>query len=236
MRFVLFLLLFPVVVQAQSFLPGKDSAFVRMIGGFPVSEPFDTSQQWKRVKGSYVYILSEKDLYEIFGIAITDPNRDVDFLHYHILGMRECRDCLFCRHEEGRRDCHRNACSYRWVWRVRDNKKAFKEIPAITFPGHVDAVLPDGRNSFFRDTLLPRKSDSTLTAWYTIGRGDCHARFSYLLQQDRYYPVLLLKELNYYGGCRAGGFRNFTVSFARPDGLFHFVKRTLFMEGYRKEE
>lgn len=232
MRVLLVLLICSNLVQAQSLFPGKDSAFVRMMDGFPRSEPFDTAHRWEKAEHPYVYIISDNDLYDYFGYDLMSRHRDFDFANYHILGMRECRFCLRCRHDEGRTECHRNACSYGWVWRVRDNKKAFTEIPSATSPGHIDALLPAGRKSFFGDTVMTRRSDSTIMAWYTHASGDCHARFSYVLQQDKYYPVLLLKELNYYGGCRGAGFWEYTISFTQPAGIRHYIKCTILMERY----
>lgn len=236
MRLFWILLIFSSQVQAQSLYPGKDSAFVRMMDGLPRSEPFDTAHRWKKAEQPYIYIISDNDLYDHFGYALMSRHQGFDFANYHILGTRECRFCLHCRHDEGRTECHRNACSYTWFWRVRDNRKAFTEIPAATSPGHIDAVMPAGRKSFFEDTVMAARSDSTVMAWYTNAGGDCHAKFSYLLQRDNYYPVLLLKELNYYGGCRAGGAWDYSISFTRQAGIQYYIKATLLMERYHKED
>lgn len=237
MRLLVILLFCSGLAEAQSLFPGRDSAFVRIMDGLPRSEPFDTAHHWKKVGQPCVYIISDNDLYDHFGYELMSRYRDFDFANYHILGLRECQQCLlYCKHDEGRRECHRNACHYQWTWRVRDNKKAFMEMPAAVSPGHIDAVIPMGRKYFFGDTIMARVSDSAIMAWYTHAGGDCYARFSYGLLQDKYYPVLLLKELNYYGGCRSAGFWEYTVSFTQPAGIRYYIKRTIFMERYTKNE
>lgn len=229
-RIALVLLFIPVCLPAQPYRPGSDSALVRNLEGLPGSEPFDTAHPWKMAEQPYVYILSDNDLYSFFGYRLYVRYRDFDFNSFHILGVKECRLCQGCHHDKARKECHPETCRYNWVWKVRDNKKAFRDIPSVTVAGHIDAFFPTGRDSFYRDTVIARISDSTLTAWYTEAGGDCHATFRYSLVRDNYYPVLLLKERNYYGGCRGAGFWDFTISFTMPGGVQHYVKRTILMD------
>lgn len=217
-------------VSAQTI---KDSAFIKIIADLPAAEPFDTAHSYRRVNQPYVYIISDKDIYKNFGWQLSAKYREFDFSNYHILGRQACRQCLlYCRHDEDQTACHRNRCSIGWVWLMRENKKAFTEVSSVTLPGHVEAKLPEGRHSFFGDTIISSSADS-MTRWYTHGGGDCHARFEYSVSSDKYYPVLLLTERNFWGGCRAGGSWNFTVSFKVPPGILYHSKNIILMEKYR---
>jgi hypothetical protein len=65
MRMLLCLLVFNVDVSAQSFLFPGDSAVVSDIE-LPAKQPFDTARPYLRIKSPYVYIISDKDLYDHF--------------------------------------------------------------------------------------------------------------------------------------------------------------------------
>ena len=104
---------------------------------------------------------------------------------------------------------------------MRKSKKAFTEILVVTSPGHMATNLHADRRSLLVDTLIKVTSDTTKTIWYTTGRGDCFAHFEYKLYTDKYYPVMLLKEWNYWGGCRAGDSRSYTLSFSMPAGIVY---------------
>jgi hypothetical protein len=222
---------FTSLVQAQKPNFCNDSASIKIMDSLPSAEPFDTANRWKKAAGPYQYIISQNDLYDYFGWHLYVQYMNFDFANYHILGIKQYRQCLeYCRHETGVSLCHRNICSEDWVWRMRDNKKAFTEIPSVAFPGHKAASIPGGQKYFLKDTVMVKEEVSTLTAWYTHGGGDCHARVEYRLFRDKYYPAVLLKELNYYGSCRAGGFWDFTVSFRKPPGMMYYIKRTILTE------
>ena len=210
---------------------GADSAFISLIGSLPGKEPFDSSRKWNQSTDPYLYILSDNDLYNLFGYAVMTRMKDFDFTHQHILGLRTCKQCfLFCRHDRGEKKCHRNAHYLQWIWLARDNGRAFSGLSSVTDSGHIDTEIPGQREEWLQDTVLPRPSQPGQNAWYTQGGGDCHARISYTVHADRYYPVLLLKEWNEYGGCRAGGFWAFTISFPAPGKKVQYVKRTILLE------
>lgn len=219
------LLLVGMNASSQSLLFPKDSAIVKEID-LPSKEPFDTARSYSRVHSSYVYIISDKDVYDLFGydISMRFYNNKFDFTNYHVLGELICRQCLeTCRHDEGYRVCHRNACNKEWVWVVRDNQKAFTEIPATAMPGHI------GRDKhMFYDTVIIAKSDTA--RWYTTGHGDCFAHFKYAVVADKYHHALILKEWNYWGGCRAGGSKEYTITFKEPEAIVYKVKRTILMK------
>ena len=148
-----------------------------------------------------------------------------NFSDYHILGEQKCKQCIeHCRHDEGRTECHRNACDKEWIWVVRDNKKAFTEIPVRTILGHDRNDVPR-----YNDTIITTAPDTS--KWYTTGHGDCFARFTYAVFADKYHPSIVLKEWNYWGGCRAGGSKDYTISFKEPEGVLYKVKRTILMKG-----
>ncbi len=231
MRLLLALLCCVTLADAQVPFYVRDSATVKSVPGLPAKEPFDTAHAYQKVKGPFVYIASEKDLYQVFGYVISTRFRDIDFGKFHVLGLQECRQCRqFCRHDKGSKACHRNRCALEWVWLLRDNEKAFTEIPSVTQEGHIGAPLPAGRESFFEDTVIYQPSETNRASWYTNGGGDCHARFKYAVFADKYFPVLLLKEWNYYGGCRAGGLWDFTITFTKPEGTRYYVKSTVLAE------
>jgi hypothetical protein len=52
---------------------------------------------------------------------------------------------------------------------------------------------------------------------------------------DNYYPVLLLKEWNYYGGCRAGGRWKFALDFTMPAGIAIQQKAVILMNNENEE-
>ncbi|MBM3416522.1 MAG: hypothetical protein FJY20_08750 [Bacteroidetes bacterium] len=231
MRLIWVVLFFNNLIQGQKPDFGNDSAALKIMDRLPAAEPFDTAHRWKKAAGPYQYIIRQNDLYDYFGWRLYVLYMDFDFANYHILGIKQCRQCLeYCRHETGGSECHRNICREDWVWRMRDNKKAFTEIPSVTFPGHAAGSLPGGQKYFLHDTVMVKEEDSTLAAWYTHAGGDCCARFEYRLFRDNYYPAVLLKEWNYYGGCRAGGFWDFTIRFQKPPGTDYFIKRTILMD------
>ena len=151
--------------------------------------------------------MSDKDLYDHFGYAASMKFYQFNFTDFHILGTLQCSQCLTgCDHDKGKRNCHRNACIREWIWEKRENKKAFTVIPSFAIPGHPEKDLPRHHDTV--TTTAPSTS-----RWYTTGHGDCLARFKYAIVADKYYPTLILKELNYWGGCRAGGSKPFTIVF-----------------------
>ena len=223
MRMLFCLLLFNSTVSAQSFYFPGDSAFVSTIE-LPSEEPFDTARSYFRVKTPYVFIISDKDLYNHFGYDVAMKFYKFNFADFHILGTLQCWQCLAgCNHDKGHRNCHRNACNLEWVWVKRDNKKAFTAIPSYTIPWHERKDVP-----MYNDTVITSSPDTS--KWYTTGHGDCFARFKYAIVADKYYPVLILKEWNYWGGCRAGGSKQATIIFKKPEGILYKTKRTILVE------
>ena len=112
---------------------------------------------------------------------------------------------------------------------MRDNKKAFTEIPVKTMPGHMGTDPSLNPHSFWADTIIRMVADSGRAQWFTTGRGDCMAHFNYGLFVDKFHPVLLLKEWNHWGGCRAGGTRLSTISFTMPLAILYRKKNTILM-------
>ncbi len=231
MRWLLVLLCCLAKAGAQVPLFEKDSAAVERVSGLPGEEPFDTAHPYNRAGENYIYILSSNDVYHLFGYSTYTEFSRFDFSRYHITGIQVCMQCRrVCRHEEGLTTCHRNRCQQEWIWLKRENEKAFTGIPSLFKEGHADVALPDGRQYFLRDTVIPKTPGSAMMAWYINAGGDCHARYEFDVLSDRYYPVVLLKEWNYYGGCRAGGFRDFTVTFTAPENKHYFIRRTVLMD------
>lgn len=210
MKMLLVFLLFCSAASGQPLLFAKDSAAVKLIGDLPVSEPFDSASPHRKANTPFVYIMSDNDIYSSFGYKLSVKYREFDFSKYHILGMPECEGC------------------HKWIWVMRENQKTFTEVSSTTFPGHIGATIPEGRKSFFEDTVIHSVKD-ILARWYTHGAGDCHARFEFTVTYDKYYPVLLLKEKNFWGGCRAGGFWDFTVSFKSSPGIQYYRKNIILM-------
>lgn len=231
MRGLFFLFFWAGISHAQVPLFEKDSAALFILNSLPSREPFDSSQLSKTVKSPFIYLISQNDVYRLFGYTRYKEFAGFDFSNSHILGSFECRQCLrTCRHDQGDGACHRNRCRKEWVWRVRDNARAFAEIPSETRMENPDSARLNGRIFFGEDTLVNRVSDTRKTDWYTNAGGDCHARFTYAVYRDRYLPVLLLKEWNHYGGCRAAGYWNFTISFDRPEKEMVPVKATILVD------
>ena len=210
-------------VSAQTLLFSKDSAIVKEID-LPSVEPFDTSRSYFRVNTPHVYIISDKDVYDLFGYDILMKYYQFNFADYHILGEQKCIQCAkYCRHNEGDTYCHRNRCNKTWKWVIRDNKKAFTEIPSHGEPWYKRDDLPR-----YRDTVITERDSSK---WYTTGHGDCFAKFKYAVVADKYHPVLILKEWNYWGGCRAGGSKPATIVYKEPGGILQKTKRTILVKG-----
>ncbi|HMK25345.1 MAG TPA: hypothetical protein VK483_04885 [Chitinophagaceae bacterium] len=206
-----FILLCCSTASGQAIFAGKDSSVIKIIDDLPASEPFDTAHAYRKVNSPYVYIISDKDLYDIFGWPIPVKYEEFNFNDYHILGTRSNKG---------------------WVWMMRDNKKAFTEIPATAIPGHVGNKPPSKLQIFMGDTIIKTASATSMTQWYVTGHGDCMAHFDYSLFTDNYHPVLLLKERNYWGGCRAGGSRDYTISFSMPPGILYHTKNTILMKKF----
>lgn len=226
MRLLFCLLLLNSVVSAQSFYFPGDSAVVSTVE-LPAKEPFDTARSYFRVTSPYVYIISDKDLYDHFGYNISMKFYQFNFDDFHILGIQQCRQCLtFCNHDKGEKSCHRNACNKEWVWVKRDNKKAFTAIPSYALPWYDRKGLP-----MYHDTIITASPDTS--KWFTTGHGDCFARFEYAVVTDKYHPALILKEWNYRGGCRAGGSKPAMIVYKEPEGILYKIKRTILMEKQR---
>jgi hypothetical protein len=223
MRMLFCLLLFNSTVSAQTFFFPGDSAIISTVD-LPAEEPFDTARAYYRVKSSYVYIISDKDLYDHFGYEVRMRFYQFNFTDFHILGTLQCKQCLIrCNHDKGKRNCHRNACVREWVWVKRENKKAFTAIPSYTIPWYERKDILR-----YHDTIITASADTLM--WHTTGQGDCLARFKYTILADKYYPALILKEWNYWGGCRAGGSKPATIVFKEPEGVFYKIKRTILVE------
>lgn len=233
MRFLLCLLLLSSAVSAQVISPFRDSAIVRTIDDLPAIQPFDTAHPYNLVASPYVYMTSDNDVYRLFGYDIYMKYYRFNFGDHHIFGTRKCRQCMqHCRHEEGQTSCHRNRCTLQWVWVVREDKKAFTGIPSSTIPGHSGEDLPANMKFLYRDTVINSIADTNMAKWYTHAGGDCFAKFKFGLFADKYHPVLLMKEWNYWGGCRAGGSWDYTISFRMPPGILHYTKNIILMEKY----
>lgn len=211
MRVFIACLFFCSTATAQINLALKDSSIVKTID-LPATEPFDTSHSWKRVVGPYVYIISDKDIYEHFSYETMMKFYQFNFADYHILGEKKNNN--------------------EWIWVMRENKKAFTEVPVTSLPGHIG--YPSSKDQrLYDDTLVKSVGGTTTAKWYTTGHGDCHAWFTYSLVKDKFHPVLLLKENNYWGGCRAGGWKPYTLSFSMPEGILYTFKNTILMEKYK---
>lgn len=231
MKLLFILLLCGHIASGQAFFSGKDSSIVKIIDDLPASEPFDTAHAYRKVNRPYVYIISDKDIYDNFGWPIDVKYQEFNFSDYHILGTLECKQCmLYCHHDEGQTNCHRNRCNKEWLWVMRDNKKAFTDIPATVMPGHIGSGLPSNLRSFWGDTIIKAAADTSMTKWYTTGHGDCMVHFTYGLFTDNYHPVLLLKEWNHWGGCRAGGSRDYSIFFKMPPAILYHTKNTILRE------
>jgi hypothetical protein len=212
MRLLFGLLLFGVNTSGQNIIFPKDSSVISIVGDLPSTEPFDTSRAYQKRKQRYVYILSGKDVYEIFGYSVSDKYQNFNFKDYHILGQQ---------------------VTNKWTWQLRENKKAFVEVPSTTKFGWVGFRLANGTTSYLKDSLMQLISDSV--QWATEGRGDCKAHFNYSVVRDKYYPTLLLIERNYWGGCRAGGSKAYTISFVMPRNILQYSKNTILMNKYRDQ-
>lgn len=215
--------------RGQMIYPYNDSAFVRFMDSLPEFEPFDPDHTYQKVRESYQYIISRNDLYDLFGYERYIRFQGFDFNRYHILGQRACRQCL-ASCEPGHYPCHRNACHYSWVWSIRENTKAFVPEFALSKTGHDYDEIAGTTGRSYKDTVLFIDSSKNQMAWLTTAGGDCHARFDYQLVRDRFFPVLLLKEMNFYGGCRAARFQDYAILFRETGGILYYIKKTLLME------
>ncbi|MBL0271337.1 MAG: hypothetical protein IPP99_22290 [Chitinophagaceae bacterium] len=236
MRILLISLCLLGTAHAQIFPLENDSAFVRYQEGLPATEPFDTAQPWEKADGLYQYIVSSNDLYDLFGYNQYRHFEGFDFKKYHILGVQTCSKCqLVCRLTGQPLQCHADRCNYSWVWMVRENDRAFTLIPSLTLESDKHDTLSNAVRRNYRDTVLERPGEEKRKIWYTSAGGDCHAKFSYAVLQDKYFPVFLLKEWNFYGGCRAGGSWEFTIQFNQPDKSRQYVKRTILMDRWTRD-
>ncbi|NOT51237.1 MAG: hypothetical protein HOP10_08160 [Chitinophagaceae bacterium] len=221
MRILFSLLLIAGSASAQPVLFSKDSAIIKEIE-LPSKEPFDTAKSYFKMKSDRVYIISDKDVYDLFGYKISTKFYQFNFADNHILGELKCRQCMMvCHHDEGETNCHRNACNKEWIWVMRDNKRAFTEIPSYTEPWF------EKKTVIQEDTII---SIADTSRWHTTGHGDCFAKFEYGLFFDKYHSALILKEWNYWGGCRAGGSKVCTIVFKEPEGILYKMKRTILMD------
>jgi hypothetical protein len=230
MRLVIIFVFCSSALMAQPGTKPDDSSIVKIIYSLPASEPFDTVYKNRRVNYPYIYINSQNEMYSLFGNNIAVQYRNFNFGDYHILGTQSCRQCfLFCDHDTGREPCHRNRCSLSWIWQMRENSKAFTEVQVKAVIQPWEKQQAD-RFLFLKDTVIIPASDSGMASWYTTGRGDCHARFEHRLFKDRYHPVLLLKQWNHWGGCRAGGSKEFVINFINKVNTRYYFKSIILVD------
>lgn len=204
---------------------GADSAFIRQVELPQISDK--KLRSWDAGPGDYVYMFSYMDFYRLFDVdTFYYRYHDFDFSNYHILGQTVCEQCMaVCRHGQGEKNCHRNRCQYSTMWTVRSNEKAFQKIPYTMTP------FPQQKQLYGDTVVMPvSPADSGKVRWGTHGRGDCHARFRYELDADKYYPVTVLREYNYYGGCRAGGGKYSELKFSFIPGKTIYRKKTILMD------
>jgi hypothetical protein len=71
MRLLSGLLLFSMTASSQDSLSLRDSSLVKLVEGLPGSEPFDTTHSYHRVTKPFVYIISDKDLNDLFSYEVT---------------------------------------------------------------------------------------------------------------------------------------------------------------------
>lgn len=233
----LLILLVASVARAQVTYFTEDSAAVKLIDSLPSEEPFDTARKWNKAESPFIYLGSENDVYNVFGYAAAGHYRGFDFNRFHVLGKRVCRQCeMYCKHSAGQTACHRNRCQYSWVWAVRDNQKAFSSLFSTTKSGFDESITGQKKLHTYRDTVMTDPGDRAVSAWFTYAQGDCMASFTFGLFKDRYYPVLLLKEWNQYGGCRAARFDEYTILFRKTEGINYYIKQVKLVSQERKEE
>ena len=195
--------IFLVLNNLWSIAQNQDDFLVNLISHLPVQQPFNPTHLNSTIKLPYIYILGENDLYDLFGYEVSSKFRKFDFKVYHILGIPTG-------------DNYQN-----WRWLMRENQKVFEEIPATT--------ILDVQHSYIKDTMISSSIDS-LSKWYTTSFGDCHATFEYQVFLDNLYPVLLLKEKDHYGGCRAMRIRKNVIIFKTiPKDLWR-IKKTIFLK------
>lgn len=201
-----------------------DSALVRYIDSLPAEQPFDTSRPWQKWDIQLLYIVSDRDIYHLFGYTVSRQFKETDFSRYHILGEQRCNQCMTtCHHEDGQTACHRNRCNLKWVWSLRENSKAFDSIAITNL-----IPLPEGNVGQRSDTVI--RAEAGFSDWYVTGFGDCHARFEYNLFADRWYPSIILIERNIYGGCRAAGRKEYLIRFPEQTGKKEFYKQTILVD------
>ncbi|MCX6318082.1 MAG: hypothetical protein NTW29_12375 [Bacteroidetes bacterium] len=234
MRTILFLslLILSLATAAQNHLYSRDSSVIRKVV-LPADPIIKETANGPLSKADYIYLLSDHDVYNLFGYDSMKQFRNVDFSALHILGIRQCKQCLrVCNHDNGHKACHRNVCMKEWSWYMRRNQSAFAAIPVISPTAPTRIGGDDMHEYHLRDTIIqPTPGDKAGTArWQTSGMGDCHGSFSYELLQDRFHPVLLLKESSYYGGCRAAGGIHVSVVFKPVAGIQYYLKNTVLVE------
>ncbi|HYC40772.1 MAG TPA: hypothetical protein VEB63_09805 [Chitinophagaceae bacterium] len=186
----------------------KDSAFVADMQGLPASQLFRPDQGKRQRDTGLIYVISHDDVYELFGYMRAQSLSAFDFSHYHILGLREAGT---------------------WKWKIRENSKAFSLVPVKLLDGHppeIKHLWGDSVQRFAGDTLK----------WFVTAGGDCFARFRYELLGDNYYSAFLLKEWNYWGGCRAARFRDFTIQFHHSGALRHYSTHTILADRWKTEQ
>ncbi|MEZ5034589.1 MAG: hypothetical protein R2796_06345 [Chitinophagaceae bacterium] len=220
MRFLIFCLLLSQLSFSQLFNVPKDSAFVSYVEDLPAT----IAKLSPKEKNSYIYLASVNDVYNYFGYELYMKFQKFDFNRFHILGSQKCKQCLaVCHHASVNKNCHRNVCQFEWVWLKRLNEKAFTIIAEQqVIP--VSDKLKKAIQFNYNDTIISNAGNSTKAIWVTHSGGDCHARFKHAIVKDNFYPIILLKEWNYYGGCRAGGQWDFAIEFSLPEGHYEYAK------------
>lgn len=140
-----------------------------------------------------------------------------DFKANYIEGNYHCFYCKSCPDEH---PCHRNACSYSLVWRVKSRaikpveySRVFLDyLPLVLHREHKDTLVVHEKNV---DTLVLDDQPPYIYLHQSVG-GDCHARFSHDLFIDENNKTLYWLITNHYGGCRAGKFEEFYFKVKNP--------------------
>jgi hypothetical protein len=231
MRTFLFLSLLVLSISgsAQNHLYTTDSSVIREVA-LPASPIMKETSNGPLATADYIYLLSDHDIYNLFGYDSMKQYRDFNFTDFHILGIRQCKQCnRICKHYNGSKACHRNVCMKEWVWFMRRNNTAFQAVPVISPSTPARIGAPDEHAYHLRDTILSPASGDRLghARWQTSAMGDCHGSFTYDLWKDQFHPVLLLIESSHYGGCRAAGSINVSVVFYPLPGIKYYLKNTV---------
>ncbi|MGB0521544.1 MAG: hypothetical protein ACPGJS_01225 [Flammeovirgaceae bacterium] len=171
----------------------------------------------------------------------------IDFQNYYLIGKSRCAQCiLFCK--GSRKACHQNNChnSFYWLLMEKDSLRAQQAtyepvshtfIPFFRCKYPVSGPFVLQSESDFQEFIKKcpelRNMEVDFTKECVLFRyagGDCLASFDHEFYLNHEQKKLVWQLYNIWGGCRAGGLRQFAVKIPKVPAGYEVNYEQVFID------